>query len=60
MISHKMKIKKKKTSTYIFHRGNTWYSIELYGDEDAIKNALYNKGTTKVTNLFGKVIWLAS
>lgn len=42
---------------YIFHRGKTFYIIELKNDQDAIENAWFNKGTTKVTDLNGKVIW---
>lgn len=42
---------------YIFHRGDMFYPIELNDDNDAIKNAEHNKGTTKVTNINDKVIW---
>jgi len=48
---------KRKTQVYIFFRGDIWYPIDLYDDEDAIKNALHNIGTTKVENANGKVIW---
>ncbi len=47
----------KKTKTYIFHRGETFYPIDLYDDADAIKNAQWNPGTTLVTDTKGKIIW---
>jgi hypothetical protein len=44
-------------NTYIFHRGDMWYPIELENDEIAVKNAECNPGTTKVTDINGKEIW---
>lgn len=45
-------------TTYIFHRGDIWYPIELKNDDDAVANAIINKGTTKVTNTHtNKVVW---
>ena len=49
-----------KMKTYIFHRGEMWYPIELRDDNDAEINALHNKGTTKVTDIDGNVIWSLS
>lgn len=51
------KTQRRSTKTYIFHRGNVWYPIDLYDDADAVANALHNKGTTKVTTPSGKVVW---
>jgi len=46
------------STVYIFHRGDMWYPIELTDDEDAIKNALCNPGTTAVENTqTGQIIW---
>lgn len=42
---------------YIFHREDMFYPIELNDDNDAIKNAEYNEGTTKVENRSGEIIW---
>ena len=47
----------RKTEVYVFFRGDMWYPIDLYDDEDAIRNAEINIGTTKVENAAGKVIW---
>ena len=43
--------------TYIFHRGDKWYPIELKDDKHAIANAKCNPGTTKVTTLDKRVVW---
>jgi hypothetical protein len=43
--------------TYVFFREGCFYLIELKDDRDAIKNAIYNKGTLKVENLNGDIIW---
>lgn len=49
--------------TYIFHRKEPnsglkhFYPLELKDDEDAIKNALANPGTIKVTDPEGRVIF---
>jgi hypothetical protein len=51
-----MKINK-KMKVYIFFRADMWYPIELKDDADAIANAAYNAGTTKVEDSSGKVIW---
>jgi len=51
------KTKKEQSKTYIFHRGDMWYPIEMYDDADAIRGAHINIGTTKVETLEGKVIW---
>ena len=42
---------------YIFFREDMFYPIELKDDKDAIKSALYNRGTLKVENINGKIIW---
>jgi hypothetical protein len=42
---------------YIFHRGDSFYPIELKDDTDATTNAKANPGTTMVTTLNGKMIW---
>ncbi len=47
----------KTTQEYIFHRAEGFYIIELYDDADAIKGAEFNKGTIKVTNIYGVQIW---
>lgn len=47
------------TSVYMFFRAEGWYPIELYGDQDAIANALCNEGTIKVTDRDGNIIWTA-
>lgn len=45
---------------YIFHRGDMFYPIELRNDADARRNAVNNKGTTKVINAITKeVVWAA-
>lgn len=46
-----------KLKTYIFHRGDMWYPIELKDDADAIRNAKHNEGTTKVTDKNGRIVW---
>lgn len=53
----KDKSKKRKSYTYIFHRGDMWYPIAMYDDKDAIENALHNVGTTKVTDMSGRIVW---
>ena len=45
--------------TYIFHRGDKWYRLELKDDKTAIANAKCNPGTTKVTTLDKRIVWLA-
>lgn len=35
--------------SYVFHRENAWYPLELKDDEDARVNAERNEGTVKVT-----------
>ena len=37
--------------TYIFHREDGFYPIELEDDNDAIANAEFNQGTVKVTTM---------
>ena len=37
--------------TYIFHREDGFYPIELEDDNDAIANAEFNHGTVKVTTM---------
>lgn len=44
-------------NTYIFHRDEGFYPIELKDDMDAIENAKCNSGTLKVETLDGMVIW---
>lgn len=56
-MSNKLKIASQKPQVYIFHRGTTWYPIELRNDADAVANAKCNPGTTLVTNQNGKEIW---
>jgi hypothetical protein len=42
--------------TYLFFRDGGFYPIELKDDEDAIKNAIVNKGTKKVMRAIDKVV----
>lgn len=42
---------------YIFYRKEGFYSIVLRDDDDARENAEYNKGTVKVEDTNGNVIW---
>lgn len=46
-----------KGKIYLFYRGDYFYPIELRDDKDAIENAEYNIGTTKVENTDGIIIW---
>jgi len=46
--------------TYLFFREDGFYPIELKDDEDAIKNAIHNKGTLRVEDLKGNIIWQLS
>ena len=41
--------------------GEEWfYPLWLYDDEEAKENAEYNPGTTKVENIWGRIIWGAN
>ena len=51
------KQKDKSLKQYIFFRGDFFYPIVLRGDQDAVENAMVNPGTTKVTDIHGKVVW---
>lgn len=42
---------------YVFHREDMFYPIELDDDIDAINNANFNEGTTKVEDIEGNIIW---
>ncbi|MHB8109688.1 MAG: hypothetical protein ACYDHW_06620 [Syntrophorhabdaceae bacterium] len=43
--------------TYIFHRAEGWYPIDLANDQQAIENALINPGTIKVMQ-GDRVVWM--
>lgn len=44
--------------TYIFHRSNGWYPVELRDDRDACANAEANPGTVKVENATTReIVW---
>lgn len=42
---------------YLFYHDDLFYLIELEDDADAIANAEINKGTTKVEDINGRVVW---
>lgn len=42
--------------TYLFFRDKGFYPIELEDDDDAIKNAIHNKGTKKVIRAIDEVV----
>lgn len=42
---------------FVFHREEGFYVIELIDNKDAIKNALCNEGTLKVTDIGQNLIW---
>lgn len=42
---------------YLFFREEGFYPVDLKDDQDAIANALKNKGTIQVKNIDGKIIW---
>lgn len=47
-----------KERTYIFFRSEDFfYFIQLRDDISAIENATLNKGTIRVENLCGDIIW---
>ena len=43
--------------TYLFFRGDGFYSIELKDDADAIANAECNNGTLQVQDINGRIVW---
>ena len=45
--------------TYIFHRAEGFYMLDLPSDEEAIANARCNLGTINVEDIFGYVVWEA-
>lgn len=47
----------KDTKVYTFFRLEGCYSISLKDDNDAVINAIHNRGTLKVEDLNGKIIW---
>jgi hypothetical protein len=51
-----MKIPKTK-KVYIFFREEGFYPLELWGNDDARKNAEANPGTLKVEDTKGNTIW---
>ena len=43
--------------TYIFHREEGFYFIDLKDDADAIANAECNEGTLRVESLSGRIVY---
>ena len=43
--------------TYIFHRKEGWYPVELRNDQEALDCVPLNPGTLKVTDANGRVVW---
>jgi len=42
---------------YVFFRGDMFYPLELRDDADAVANAEYNPGTTRVEHVSGRLVW---
>ena len=47
----------KKNKIYTFFREDMFYPIALKDDKDAILNAKHNKGTLKVEDSKGNIVW---
>ena len=47
----------KNNKIYIFYREDMFYPIMLKDDNDAIINAKHNKGTIKVKDSNGRLVW---
>lgn len=43
---------------YVFFREDAFYPIEMKNDAEAIANAEINKGTIKVEDINGRVVWI--
>lgn len=54
-----MKNEAKETpkTIYIFFREDVFYPIELENDKEAIEGAELNKGTLRVEDLNGRIVW---